>query len=104
MAPKSNAGYNAYNAARAFVKQDKSREVPVHLRNAPTRLMKELGYGHAYRYAHDEPHAYAAGETYLPDGLQAPGWYQPVPRGLEIKIGEKMAFLRRLDEEAGKDG
>jgi len=102
MAPKSNAGYNAYNAARAFVKQDKSREVPVHLRNAPTRLMKELGYGHDYRYAHDEPHAYAAGETYLPDGMQPPGWYQPVPRGLEIKIAEKMAFLRRLDDEAGK--
>ena len=102
MAPKSNAGYNAYNAARAFVKQDKSREVPVHLRNAPTKLMKELGYGHAYRYAHDEPHAYAAGETYLPDGMPEPAWYQPVPRGLEIKLAEKMAFLRRLDEEAGK--
>jgi len=103
MAPKSNAGYNAYNAARAFVKQDKSREVPVHLRNAPTRLMKELGYGHAYRYAHDEPHAYAAGETYLPDGMQEPAWYQPVPRGLEIRLAEKMAFLRRLDDEASKD-
>ena len=99
-APKSNAGYNAYNAARAFVKQDGSREVPVHLRNAPTRLMKELGYGHEYRYAHDEPHAYAAGETYLPDGMPEPGWYQPVPRGLEVKIAEKLAFLRRLDDEA----
>jgi putative ATPase len=102
MAPKSNAGYNAYNAARAFVKQDKSREVPVHLRNAPTKLMKELGYGHAYRYAHDEPHAYAAGETYLPDGMPEPAWYQPGPRGLEIKLAEKMAFLRRLDDEASK--
>ena len=102
MAPKSNAGYNAYNAARAFVKQDKSREVPVHLRNAPTKLMKELGYGHAYRHAHDEPNAYAAGESYLPDGMQDPVWYQPVPRGLEIRIGEKMAFLRRLDDEALK--
>ncbi len=102
IAAKSNAGYNAYNQARAFVKQDKSREVPVHLRNAPTKLMKELGYGHAYRYAHDEPHAYAAGETYLPDGLDHPGWYQPVPRGLEAKIGEKMAFLRKLDDEAGQ--
>ncbi|MFZ4289762.1 replication-associated recombination protein A [Variovorax sp. HJSM1_2] len=101
VAAKSNAGYNAYNQARAFVKQDKSREVPVHLRNAPTKLMKELGYGHAYRYAHDEPHAYAAGETYLPDGLDQPGWYQPVPRGLESKIGEKLAFLRKLDDEAG---
>ena len=102
IAAKSNAGYNAFNAARAFVKQDKSREVPVHLRNAPTKLMKELGYGHAYRYAHDEPDAYAAGETYLPDGMPEPHWYQPVPRGLESKIGEKMAHLRQLDRDAGK--
>lgn len=102
VAAKSNAGYMAYNQARAFVKQDKSREVPVHLRNAPTKLMKELGYGHEYRYAHDEPNAYAAGETYLPDGINEPGWYQPVPRGLEIKITEKLAILRKLDEEAGK--
>lgn len=100
VAAKSNAGYNAWNQARAFVKNDKSREVPVHLRNAPTKLMKELGYGHAYRYAHDEPNAYAAGETYLPDGLAEPGWYQPVPRGLEIKIAEKLAFLRQLDDSA----
>jgi putative ATPase len=103
MAAKSNAGYNAYNAARAFVKQDKSREVPEHLRNAPTKLMKALGYGHAYRYAHDEPHAYAAGETYLPEGMQEPLWYQPVPRGLEVRIAEKMAFLRRLDDDAIRD-
>lgn len=102
VAAKSNAGYNAYNQARAFVKKDKSREVPVHLRNAPTKLMKELGYGHEYRYAHDEPNAYAAGETYLPDGIVEPGWYQPVPRGLEIKIGEKLAVLRKWDEEAGQ--
>ena len=100
IAAKSNAGYMAYNQARAFVKQDKSREVPVHLRNAPTKLMKELGYGHEYRYAHDEPNAYAAGETYLPEGIEEPGWYQPVPRGLEIKIGEKLALLRKWDEEA----
>jgi putative ATPase len=100
MAAKSNAGYNAYNAAKAFVKTDKSREVPVHLRNAPTKLMKELGYGHEYRYAHDEPNAYAAGETYLPDGIEEPGWYQPVPRGLEIKIAEKLALLRKWDDEA----
>jgi putative ATPase len=100
VAAKSNAGYMAYNQARAFVKQDKSREVPVHLRNAPTKLMKELGYGHEYRYAHDEPNAYAAGESYLPEGMQEPGWYQPVPRGLEIKIGEKLALLRKLDDEA----
>lgn len=102
VAAKSNAGYNAYNQARAFVKKDKSREVPVHLRNAPTKLMKELGYGHEYRYAHDEPNAYAAGETYLPDGIGDPGWYQPVPRGLEIKIGEKLAMLKKWDEEASK--
>ena len=102
VAPKSNAGYNAFNKARAFVKQDKSREVPVHLRNAPTKLMKELGHGHAYRYAHDEPNAYAAGETYLPAGMAEPAWYQPVPRGLEIKIAEKLALLQKWDEEAGK--
>ena len=105
IAPKSNAGYKAYNAVRTFVKQDGSREVPVHLRNAPTQLMKELGYGHEYRYAHDEPHGYAAGETYLPEGLQegqaAPRWYQPVARGLEVKIAQKLAFLRKLDEDAG---
>lgn len=99
---KSNAGYNAYNQARAFVKTDKSREVPVHLRNAPTKLMKELGYGHEYRYAHDEPNAYAAGETYFPDDMREPGWYQPVPRGLESKIADKLAFLRQLDADAGK--
>ncbi|MYN44578.1 AAA family ATPase [Pseudoduganella sp. FT93W] len=102
IAAKSNAGYNAFNQAMAFVKKDKSREVPVHLRNAPTRLMKELGYGHEYRYAHDEPHAYAAGESYLPDGIAEPGWYQPVPRGLESKIADKMAFLHQLDADAGK--
>ncbi|WP_107871307.1 replication-associated recombination protein A [Pseudoduganella sp. UC29_71] len=102
IAAKSNAGYNAFNQAMAFVKRDKSREVPVHLRNAPTKLMKELGYGHEYRYAHDEPHAYAAGETYLPDGMAEPGWYQPVPRGLESKIADKLAFLRSLDDDARK--
>ena len=102
VAAKSNAGYMAYNQAKAFVRQDKSREVPVHLRNAPTKLMKELGYGHEYRYAHDEPNAYAAGETYFPDGLNEPGWYQPTPRGLESKIGEKLAILRKWDEEANK--
>ncbi|QYF93712.1 replication-associated recombination protein A [Massilia sp. PAMC28688] len=102
MAAKSNAGYNAYNRAVAFVKKDKSREVPVHLRNAPTKLMKELGYGHEYRYAHDEPNAYAAGETYLPDGMAEPRWYEPVPRGIESKIAEKLAWLRSLDDDARK--
>ena len=100
IAAKSNAGYNAYNRAVAFVKTDKSREVPVHLRNAPTKLMKELGHGHAYRYAHDEPNAYAAGETYLPDGMAEPHWYEPVPRGIEAKIAEKLAWLRGLDKDA----
>lgn len=99
-AAKSNAVYNAYNAARAFVAKDKSRPVPEHLRNAPTKLMKELGYGKLYRYAHGEPDAYAAGETYLPEGMPEPGWYQPVPRGLEIRIAEKLEHLRELDREA----
>jgi putative ATPase len=102
IAPKSNAGYKAYNAARAFVSKDKSRPVPEHLRNAPTKLMKELGYGKLYRYAHDEPDAYAAGETYLPEGMAEPHWYEPTPRGLEGKIGEKLDYLRQLDREARK--
>jgi len=101
-AAKSNAAYMAYNAARAFVAKDKTRPVPEHLRNAPTKLMKELGYGKLYRYAHDEPDAYAAGETYLPEGMAEPHWYEPTPRGLEIKIGEKLAFLRNLDQAAEK--
>ncbi|MEY2802944.1 MAG: hypothetical protein RL657_280 [Pseudomonadota bacterium] len=102
VAAKSNAGYNAYNAARAFVKNDRSREVPMHLRNAPTQLMKDLGHGREYRYAHDEPNAYAAGVRYLPEGMPEPGWYQPVPRGLEAKIADKLAQLRQWDEEAGQ--
>jgi putative ATPase len=102
VAPKSNAGYMAYNAAKAFVRKDRSQGVPMHLRNAPTKLMEELGHGKAYRYAHDEPQAYAAGATYLPEGMAEPGWYQPVPRGLELRIADKLAQLRQLDEEAGK--
>ncbi|MFP5381544.1 MAG: replication-associated recombination protein A [Gammaproteobacteria bacterium] len=101
-APKSNAAYVAYNAARAFVQDNPSSEVPIHLRNAPTRLMKELGYGRAYRYAHDEPEAYAAGERYFPESLPEQQFYQPTPRGLEGKIAEKLAHLKRLDEDAGK--
>ncbi len=97
VAPKSNAGYLAYNAARQFVSRDQSRQVPIHLRNAPTKLMKELGYGHAYRYAHDEPDAYAAGERYLPETMAEPNWYRPTPRGLEGKIAEKLKKLRELD-------
>ncbi|MDO1510267.1 MULTISPECIES: replication-associated recombination protein A [unclassified Neisseria] len=101
-AAKSNAGYKAYNQMREFVKKNASDEVPVHLRNAPTKLMKELGYGREYRYAHDEPNAYAAGETYMPDGLPEPDFYQPAPRGLEIKISEKLAWLKKLDEDSNK--
>jgi putative ATPase len=100
VAAKSNAGYQAYNQAVTFVKHNSSSLVPMHLRNAPTKLMKELGHGHAYRYAHDEPEAYAAGETYLPEGMGEPHWYQPVPRGLEIKIAEKLAYLREKDRQA----
>lgn len=102
VAAKSNAGYKAFNQAMDFVKKDKSREVPIHLRNAPTRLMKQLGHGHEYRYAHDEPYGYVAGERYLPDGMSEPDWYKPVNRGLEIKIAEKLAFLKTLDKESGK--
>ncbi len=101
VAPKSNAVYKAFNAARAFVKQDVTRPVPLHLRNAPTKLMKELDYGKGYRYAHDEEGGFAAGERYLPEGMAEPGFYQPVPRGLEIKIGEKLAELRRRNRDAG---
>jgi putative ATPase len=101
-APKSNAAYLAYNQARGFVQDHGSREVPIHLRNAPTRLMKELGYGRAYRYAHDEPEAYAAGETYFPEDVPEAEFYRPTPRGLEAKIGEKLAHLRELDRAAGK--
>ena len=85
------------------MKSHSSNEVPVHLRNAPTKLMKKLGYGRDYRYAHDEPNAYAAGETYMPDGMEEPNFYQPVERGLEIKIAEKLAYLRTLDDEANKN-
>jgi putative ATPase len=102
VAPKSNAAYTAYSAARAQVREDRSRPVPVHLRNAPTRLMKELGYGHEYRYAHDEPDAYSAGENYFPDDMADVKFYKPTPRGLEQKIAERLAYLRSLDEAAKK--
>ena len=102
-AAKSNAGYTAFNQMRQFVREHGSAAVPVHLCNAPTKLMKELGYGRDYRYAHDEPHAYAAGESYMPDGMDEPDFYQPTDRGLEIKIGEKLAWLHQLDEAAGSD-
>jgi putative ATPase len=94
MAPKSNAAYKAFNEAKAWVKKDGTRPVPLHLRNAPTQLMKDIGYGKAYRYAHDEDGAFAAGERYLPDGMAEPSFYRPVERGLEIKIAEKLRSLR----------
>ena len=103
-AAKSNAVYNAYNKVRSFIANDASRPVPEHLRNAPTKLMKELGYGKLYRYAHDEPDAYAAGETYLPEGIREQSWYQPSPRGLEGKIAEKLAYLRQLDSDYKASG
>jgi putative ATPase len=99
-AAKSNAVYVAYNAARAFIANDGSRPVPLRLRNAPTRLMKNLGYGKDYRYAHDEEGAYAAGEHYFPDGMKAAQWYIPTERGLEARIGERLAALRNRDAKA----
>ncbi len=99
-AAKSNAVYSAYNAARRFVAADGTRPVPLRLRNAPTSLMKDLGYGSGYRYAHDEPDAYAAGENYLPDGMRDARWYQPTERGLEARIREKLESLRRQDAES----
>lgn len=102
VAAKSNAAYMAYNQAKAFVAQDKSRPVPLHLRNAPTKLMKALDYGKEYRYAHNEPDAYAAGEHYFPEDLAPIAFYEPTPRGLEGKISEKLAHLRDLDRKAKK--
>jgi putative ATPase len=97
IAAKSNAVYNAYKAVRALVQQDESRPVPMHIRNAPTKLMKEIGMGKGYRYAHDDEQGYAAGENYLPPGLEGRRWYEPTDRGLEAKIREKLAHLRALD-------
>lgn len=99
-APKSNAVYSAFNKAIADVKADPSFEVPLHLRNAPTKLMAENGFGAEYRYAHDEPEAYAAGENYLPQAIATRRYYQPVPRGLEIKISEKLERLKTLDQSS----
>ena len=102
VAPKSNAAYIAYNSARGLIRDDKSRLVPEHLRNAPTKLMKELGYGREYRYAHDEPDAYAAGENYFPDDMKQPVLYEPTSFGLEAKIKERLDHLRELDRQAGR--
>ena len=98
MAPKSNAVYKAFNEAKAFVKQDGTRPVPLHLRNAPTKLMKTLDYGKNYRYAHDEEDGFAAGERYLPDGMAEPGFYRPVDRGLEIRISERLRELKKRNQ------
>jgi putative ATPase len=102
VAAKSNAVYAAYNQVRAFIAEDGTRPVPMHIRNAPTKLMKGLGYGKDYRYAHDEEEGYAAGETYLPDGMERHDWYQPTDRGLEAKIREKLEHLRSRDAAAKK--
>jgi len=102
VAAKSNAVYMAYNQVRAFIAEDGTRPVPMHIRNAPTKLMKGLGYGKDYRYAHDEEEGYAAGETYLPDGMERHHWYQPTDRGLEAKIREKLEHLRSRDAAAKK--
>lgn len=99
VAPKSNAVYRAFNAARAFVKRDGTRPVPLHLRNAPTQLMKSLDYGKGYRYAHDEPGGFAAGESYWPEGMAPPAFYEPVERGLEIRIAEKLRALREQNHQ-----
>lgn len=98
-APKSNAAYQAYNLSKAYVSSHNNYDVPIHLRNAPTKLMQEIGYGKEYRYAHNEPHAYAAGEKYFPDGLDPIQFYTPTNRGLEIKINEKLNFLNDLDKK-----
>ena len=102
VAPKSNAVYKAFNEVRALVKKDGTRPVPMHLRNAPTNLMKELDYGKGYRYAHDEEDGFAAGETYLPQGMESVKFYHPVARGLEIKIADKLRELRHKNKEAGQ--
>ena len=104
VAPKSNAVYKAFNEAKAFVKKDGTRPVPMHLRNAPTKLMRELDYGKGYRYAHDEADGFAAGERYLPEGMAEPGFYRPVRRGLEIKIDDKLRELREKNLNQGKPG
>jgi putative ATPase len=100
LAPKSNAIYDAYNSARDFIARDGTRPVPLHIRNAPTRLMRDLGYGKGYRYAHDEAGAYAAGESYFPEGMPPVEWYKPSERGLESRLRERMDELRALDEKA----
>ena len=100
LAPKSNAVYSAFNQLKQLVAEQPAYDVPLHLRNAPTRLMKQLGFGEGYRYAHDEPGAYAAGEQYLPDGLAGQSFYQPSDRGMEKQLSEKLRYLKQLDEQS----
>lgn len=100
VAPKSNAGYKAYNQMKALVKTEGTRPIPMHLRNAPTKMMQDMDWGKGYRYAHDEPEAFAAGEDYFPEGMDNPHFYQPVPRGLEIKIADKLARLQQLNAQS----
>jgi putative ATPase len=102
VAPKSNAVYKAYNEVKAFIKSDSTRPVPMHLRNAPTKLMKQLDYGKGYRYAHDEEDGFAAGERYMPEGLETKSFYRPVERGLEVRIAEKLRELRKRNEDAAR--
>jgi putative ATPase len=102
VAPKSNAVYKAYNQAKALIKKDGTRPVPMHLRNAPTQMMKDMDWGKGYRYAHDEEDGFAAGENYMPQGLEGTNFYLPVSRGLEIKIAEKLHHLRSKNQQAGK--
>lgn len=102
MAPKSNAAYSAWDQAKAFVKNNGTKPVPLHLRNAPTKLMQQMGYRQGYRYAHHEPNGYAAGQTYFPEGVERPDWYQPTDRGAERAIGERLAWLRSLDDAAAR--
>jgi putative ATPase len=102
VAPKSNAVYKAYNEAKALIKKDGTRPVPMHLRNAPTKMMKDMDWGKGYRYAHDEEDGFAAGVNYMPEGLENTGFYRPVERGLEIKISDKLRHLRDKNKQAGK--
>jgi putative ATPase len=104
VAPKSNAIYRAWGEVRELVRVEGSRPVPLHLRNAPTRLMRELGHGEGYRYAHDEADGYAAGMSYLPEGLAGRRFYAPVPRGLELRIGQRLDELRHRDADPGAPG
>ena len=102
LAPKSNAVYKAFNKLKQVVAEQPAYEVPLHLRNAPTTLMKQMGFGEGYRYAHDEPGAYAAGECYLPEQLAGQQFYTPTDRGMEKQLADKLAYLRQLDAQSSR--